>query len=208
MTDFPVSQSIPAPARRSLSLGSIAVIIGVLAVVVVVGIALARQRQTQPTSGTAPDFTVTTFDGETFRLSDQRGKIVIINFWASWCGPCRDEAPRLEALSRDYADRGVVVLGIAHADIDRDSQAFIERFQVSYPNAPDVGGVLAQGRYHILGVPETFIIDQNGNVARFFFQLLGDEERGDNELFVTVSSVRATLDALLANPPVAESDTL
>ncbi len=199
------SPSDTSGKKNRLSPGSIVLLFGIVLMAAVIGIALLRQQQTQPTSGQAPDFAVTTFDGQTVRLSDLRGQIVVINFWASWCGPCRDEAPRLERLWQDYRERGVVVLGIAHADIDRDSLAFIDEFGITYPNAPDVGGRLADQAYHILGVPETFIIDQQGNIERFFFQLVGDSENFDDDLVVTERSLRATLDALLANGGGAEA---
>lgn len=186
------------PPRRGLGAGSIVLIVGVVLFAFVILLALIRQQQTQPTSGQAPDFTITTFDGETLRLSDLRGRVVLLNFWASWCGPCRDEAPLLEQLWQDYRDRGVVVVGVAYSDLDTDSRAFINEFGVTYPNGPDTGTTISKNQYHIVGVPETFVIDQNGDVQRFFFQLLPDERGGDNELFVTDTSLRTTLEQLLA----------
>ncbi len=207
MTDSDFLQQIdpaPEPIRHGgLSVGSIVLITGVVLFAAVIGIALLRQQQTQPTSGQAPDFTITTFDGQPFTLSEQRGTIVVVNFWASWCAPCREEAPLLEALWRDYQDRGVIVVGVAYADLDNDSRAFIDEFGITYPNGADIGTTISKNRYHILGVPETFIIDQNGNIRRFFFQLLPDSAGGDDDLFVKIASVRATLDILLA-----EAETL
>lgn len=169
------------PPRRRLSLGAVVLLVGMLAVVAVVGIALLRARQTQPTSGPAPDFTVTTFDGEDIRLSALRGQVVVINFWASWCPPCRDEAPLLQALWERYRDQGVLFLGITYVDSESDSLAFIEEFGITYPNAPDVGTFISKEQYFIQAVPETFVVDQDGNIVDFLWSL-DSEERLSNTL--------------------------
>src|SRR5260221_494161 len=78
------------------------------------GWALLDARNAYP--NVAPDFTLTTFDGKTVRLSDLKGKVVVLNFWATWCGPCRAEAPQLQALWQKYKDRGVLFLGVDQAD--------------------------------------------------------------------------------------------
>lgn len=173
----------PPATPRSLSLPTLILLVGVISVIIVVGIALARRGQ--PTDGTAPDFTATTFDGQTLRLSDLRGQVVVLNFWASWCGPCRQEAPTLQALSAEYRDRGVVFLGIAYAEEDARSLAFIDEFSITYLNAPDRGTVISETLYGITGVPETFIIDQNGMVAEFI------------PANVSEAQLRATLDRLI-----------
>lgn len=132
----------------------------------VLGASLLRVGQSQPTSGPAPDFTLQTFEGDVFRLADQRGKVVIINFWASWCVPCRDEAPILQDVWERYRDRGVVMVGIAYLDVEKDSLAFTEEFGIIYPNGLDVGQLIAK-QYRIQGVPETFIVDPGGNIIEF-----------------------------------------
>ncbi len=114
-------------------------------------------------SGPAPDFTLTTFDGETITLSDLRGQVVIINFWASWCPPCRDEAAYLEATWRKYRDLGVVFLGVDYVDTEPNALAYIEEFGITYPSGPDIGEKIALA-YRIKGVPETFYVDKQGEV--------------------------------------------
>ncbi|MGQ0602208.1 MAG: TlpA disulfide reductase family protein, partial [Anaerolineales bacterium] len=110
-----------------------------LALLGLVGWKLWQTNLGPASSGAAPDFALTTFDGETLRLSDLRGQVVVINIWASWCVPCRDEAPVLERVWREYRDRDVVFLGVDYADTEREARAFIAEFGLTYPNGPDVG---------------------------------------------------------------------
>lgn len=172
MTDTNLSVLEPeptAPRRGGLSLASIVLLVGILAVVAVFGWALIRSNQTQPTAGPAPDFTMTTYDGQEYRLSDLRGKVVIVNFWASWCIPCHDEAPALQRVYERYKDRGVEMLGVAYTDTDTNALAFIDKYDMTYPTGPDTGTRISD-RYNIIGVPETFVIDQQGNIAKFIMQ--------------------------------------
>ena len=150
-----------------MSLGSLVLIIGVLMVVIVFGLQLASQQMRQPTSGPAPQFETITYDGERLNLADLRGKIVVLNFWASWCAPCRVETPDLQQISETYADRGVEVVGITYLDTEADSRAFIAEFGLTYINGLDEGSRISD-LYHIEAVPETFVIDQQGNVVYFF----------------------------------------
>lgn len=113
--------------------------------------------------GVASNTSKTLFDGNQLALSGLRGQVVVINFWASWCVPCRDEAPVLEQTWRRYRDRSVVFIGVAYLDTDRESLAFLEEF-ITYPNGPDLGTRIAKD-YQIAGVPETFFIDKDGQVA-------------------------------------------
>jgi len=114
----------------------------------------------------APAFTLTTFDGKAVSLESQRGKVVVLNFWASWCYPaCYEEAPALEAGWREFRPRDVVVLGVAIQDKDPASLEFIQRFGLTFPNAPDPAGKVSID-YGVYGVPETFVIDRRGVIRQ------------------------------------------
>jgi cytochrome c biogenesis protein CcmG, thiol:disulfide interchange protein DsbE len=113
----------------------------------------------------APEFQLTTFSGHTVRLSDLRGQVVILNFFASWCNPCREEAPDLEQTWREYEARGVQLLGIAYKDAGSKAQAFLAEYDATYPSALDPGNRVSRA-YGVTGVPETFIIDQEGILVR------------------------------------------
>lgn len=173
MTDIDSTQPIPPPAaKRGLGAGGFAILGAIVVVVAVIGLALARNQQGQPTSGAAPDFSLETLDGGTFTLSEQRGKVVVINFWASWCAPCHDEAPGLQTLYETYQathpDR-VMFVGVTHADAPDDSRAFVQQYGITFPNLPDTRGVISKNLYRITGVPETFVIGPDGQVAQFYY---------------------------------------
>jgi len=118
-------------------------------------------------AGIAPDFTITTFEGETLSLADLRGKGVVVNFWASWCDPCRDEAPILEEAWRREEANGIVFVGLDYLDQEPAALAFMDEYDITYPSGPDIASQAAR-RYGILGVPETFFIDAEGNIAGQF----------------------------------------
>ena len=113
----------------------------------------------------APDFEVETFEGETLRLSDLHDKIVVLNFWASWCPPCRWEMPFFETMWQEYRDRDVVFVGIAMSDTLENLQAFAEEAGVTYPIALDTTTEIARA-YEVLSLPTTFFIGKDGNIER------------------------------------------
>jgi cytochrome c biogenesis protein CcmG/thiol:disulfide interchange protein DsbE len=112
----------------------------------------------------APDRPLPVLDGAGSRsLASYRGRVVVLNFWASWCDPCRIEAPRLERAHRRLGSRGTV-LGVTFRDTTPDSLDFVKEFRLTYPNVRDVEGKLAKG-YSTKALPETFVIDRRGRVV-------------------------------------------
>ena len=112
----------------------------------------------------APPFTLTLFDGSPFDLAATRGQPVLVNFWASWCIPCEDEAATLERASRAYRDR-VTFIGVDVQDTDANAREFLKRFGVTYQNGPDPGGAISVD-YGMSGVPESYFLDRDGRIVR------------------------------------------
>jgi len=111
----------------------------------------------------APDFNLETLDGSTVRLSDFRGTPVVLNFWASWCTPCRKEFPLLRASAKDAGGRYAVV-GVSTEDIRSDARAFAKDEDANWPNGFDVDKGVAKS-YGVIGKPQTFFIDADGRIV-------------------------------------------
>ena len=111
----------------------------------------------------APDFTLDTLQGEKVSLSALRGKIVVVNIWATWCPPCRAETPALEKSYEQYKDSGVVILGVdlTNQDLVSDMEAFVQEFHLTYPILLDRDGSVGI-LYQIKGLPSTFFINREG----------------------------------------------
>jgi cytochrome c biogenesis protein CcmG, thiol:disulfide interchange protein DsbE len=113
----------------------------------------------------APDLRLPPLDGgRPLSLGAWRGKVVVLNYWASWCPPCRNESPLLARWQRRIASRGGTVVGVDALDVTSDARAFIRRYGLSYPMLRDGDGH-TQHRFGITGYPETFVIDRHGRVA-------------------------------------------
>src|SRR5436190_12795894 len=113
----------------------------------------------------APLFTLPELgNGSDISLASYRGKAVVLNFWASWCGPCKDEASLLESAWNRYKDKGVVVLGVDAQDFDVDAQHFVSNAGITYPIARDKHGSTL-GHYGVTGFPETWFIDPQGRLV-------------------------------------------
>lgn len=140
---------------------------------------LLRTNQTeQRAAGLAPEYTFTTFDGQTISSSDLLGKGVVLNFWASWCDPCRDEARLLEETWQREQDNGIVFIGLDYLDQEPAAKAYLEEFGVTYPSGPDLQSAAAR-RYGIKGVPETFFIDPTGKIVHMEIGPVVDQARMD-----------------------------
>jgi cytochrome c biogenesis protein CcmG/thiol:disulfide interchange protein DsbE len=156
--------------RRGLSRGGIFLLGGVALVGIllfaVFYYGILHPPSQRVDSGLAPDFTVTTYDGETFTLSEHFGKPIVINFWASWCETCKDEQPLFEQSWQQHQGE-VLFFGLSHLDQDKNARYWLDYYKVSYPNALDVGGKV-YNLYHVQGVPETFFIDAQGNLVDYY----------------------------------------
>jgi cytochrome c biogenesis protein CcmG/thiol:disulfide interchange protein DsbE len=164
----------PAPKRGVPLWVQILVWIGLLGLLGLLAAGLLKAKNPILRQGASvPDFTLTLFSGyehnnaPEVKLSDLKGKVVVINFWASWCQPCRTEAADLETAWRFYKESGqVIFLGVDYVDTAPEARAYMTEFNLSYPNGPDMGTRISQIFNRNLGVPETYIIDQQG-VLRF-----------------------------------------
>ena len=124
-----------------------------------------QRLSADPVGQSAPVFSgVRLSDGKTMSLADLRGKTVVVNFWASWCIPCKDEAPALQKSYEKYRSQGLVVLGVDAQDFRGDAKRFARRFGVTYPLVYDGHGSTL-GKWGVTGFPETFFVDRSGHLV-------------------------------------------
>ncbi len=153
----------PKVKSRGLGITQIVAFIIVIAVIALFAIGIQIRSAKPVDKGLAPQFTMPLFSGGTFSLAEQRGHVVVVNFWASWCVPCRQEAAMLENTYLKYKDRGVVFVGVDYVDTDKEAMAFIDEFGITYPNGPDLGTERARA-FRIQGVPETYFVGKDGQL--------------------------------------------
>jgi cytochrome c biogenesis protein CcmG/thiol:disulfide interchange protein DsbE len=148
-----------------MPIGAVVAILAVVGLLVIVGLGLVRtQRGPAAVGSTAPSFTLQTFEGAQHSLAQYRGQVVVVNFWASWCIPCEEEAAELQQAYLDYRDQGVVFLGVNYVDTEPEAKAYMEKFNITYPSGPDLGTEISQA-FRIRGVPETYIIGPSGRIT-------------------------------------------
>ncbi len=150
-----------APVRSKLTITLVSIVI----LAVTFGIVWLQSAKYEPlTVGKeAPDFSLPNLDEQTVRLSDYRGKVVFLNFWATWCKPCREEMPSMEVLYKNFDRNGLVVLDVSidRVTTKKDIPPFIKSMNLTFPVLVDSWGQTDK-RYKLMGVPETYIIDQHG----------------------------------------------
>ena len=124
--------------------------------------------------GPAPDFSLQLLDGDQLSLTSLPDQVIVVNFWGSWCEPCREEAPILEKVWQEYQGQDVIFIGIAYKDTEGKARAFLDEFDITYPNALDPGNRVARA-YRVQGVPETFFI-KNGEITSLYIGPLTEDQ--------------------------------
>lgn len=158
-----------------------------LTFLVLIAWGLRRAQQGPITIGQqVPNFTLYTFDGQQIKTADLKGKVIVLNFWASWCKPCEQEAADLQQAYEYYAPSGqVVFLGVDWVDTEPEAKGYLQKFGITYPNGPDLRTTISQ-IFRTTGVPETYFIDPQGNLAYV--------KKGP---FMTLSEITSVIDPLI-----------
>lgn len=190
-----MSNERAAVAKRAVK---VLVILSVIGLLVLLAYGFWTDPRLVPSplvEGPAPDFRLTLLDGEQVRLSNFKGRPVVVNFWASWCYPaCWNEAPRLEATWQRYKDQGVMLIGIVYEDTEENARDFITKHGKTYPNGLDVKSRIAI-EYGVFGIPETFFVDREGKITH---KHIGE---------IDMQTLTVQTEALLATPQ-ARADRL
>jgi thiol-disulfide isomerase/thioredoxin len=183
-------------AKRRLAVLAAAVLAGTaLAVVLLTGWASGGNSGVTDVAGStsavlypaghqpmAPDFTATTLTGARLNFSSYRGQVVVVNFWGSWCGPCRSEAPVLAVTAQQYKPAGVAFLGVDVRDTTASALAFTRNFGITYPSVSDSGSEVTldfTSAVPIAGTPTTLVIDRTGHIAGAVFGTVTHQELAD-----------------------------
>jgi cytochrome c biogenesis protein CcmG/thiol:disulfide interchange protein DsbE len=165
------------PGKGQFLLWRILVIAVAVAFVTLLALRLWQSKRSEHRAdGMAPPLEFTTFDGQTINLDNLIGQGVVVNFWASWCDPCREEAELLEMAWRREKDNGIVFLGLDYLDQEPAAKKYLDEYDITYPNGPDLRSEAAR-RYGIKGVPETFFISPEGEITEIVIGPLMNEEQ-------------------------------
>jgi len=147
------------------------IIIWIFLVCLLVIMALGLQKAQKPMAEVGkriPDLSFQFFNGYEYagapqiNLSNLRGKVVVINVWASWCKPCEQEAPELQKFWEAYQGRDVVLIGVDYVDTPSGAMTYLKKFKITFPNAPDLQSSISSTLNRNMGVPETYFIDREG----------------------------------------------
>jgi peroxiredoxin len=123
----------------------------------------------------APDFALRNAEGEIVRLGDLRGKVVFVNFWATWCGPCKEELPDIQKLYDEKRAEGLEVLAVNYQDNAEDARAFFTDLGIDLPMLLDSNGAVYD-QYRLQGLPDSFFIDRDGNLAAVHYGFLNEDK--------------------------------
>jgi len=175
------------PDKPRVKWGMVIVWVALFLLLTVLALGLSRAQRGSIIEGDpVPNFSLTSFDGQTYTLTDYRDKVVVLNFWASWCTTCKQEAADLEAAWQYYQPEGkVLFLGVDYVDTEPEALGYIQEYKITYPNAPDLGTRVSQ-IFRLRGVPETYIIDPQGKLA---FVQIGP--------FISLDQIKAAIDPFL-----------
>ena len=150
-----------SPMRRQAAVALVGLIILALAF----GVVWVQSSKFEPlvVGMTAPDFSLPDLEGKTRQLSDYRGKVIFLNFWATWCKPCKEEMPSMQLMWENFKSEDFVVLAVSmdRVTTKKDIPSFVENMKLTFPILTDSWGQTDK-RYKLMGVPETYIIDQDG----------------------------------------------
>lgn len=167
MTKDPKPATLPTGSgRKRFPLWMALISLLMVSLLVVLGLWLRQSRQTSLEVGAEiPDFTITSFSGQSSRKNELTGRIVLLNFWSSWCASCDEEGAILEEVWQEVKDSGdIVFLGVNYVDTEKDAIAFLEKYGITFPNGPDMGSRVSR-IFKVQAVPETYILGRDGRLA-------------------------------------------
>ncbi len=147
-------------------------------------------------SSPAPDVSGTGLDGAQHAIADARGHVLVVNVWATWCGPCQDELPSIVQAAHRYAQRGVVFLGLDYADDSAQAREWVRRYQMPYPSISDPSGTFAND-LGFVGLPDTYIVDRSGTIRYWLAGAIDDVSK--------TKQFTMLLDAVLSGPSATAS---